>query len=150
MAAIRAAGSIRSHGPVGGAGSSRNFKVSCTRALLLDRRYKAVEESVHHRACLQQIGERAEVVRHGGDCAGGNRGRRVQHGQIGPIGGDQRTAAIRKDQEQAQAVASHLPHDLQAHTFEGVTLADDRYPAWKLTEMGSVSTYPSTRSTTSG
>lgn len=149
MALVRASGSIWSHGLVGGSGSSRNARFNCTRALLFggSRRPvppgdEAVEESVHDGARPQQLGERAEVA---GRDGGGIDGDRLLPGrQIGPLGGDERTATVGKNQQQTQAVPPHLPHDLQGHAFKGVTLADHRYPTWKLAEMGSVSPAPST------
>ncbi len=150
MALARASGSIRSHGPVGGSGSSKNAKVSCTQALLhggsrhlIPQREKAIEESVHDGARLQQLGERAEN-------AGHDDGQLLTGRQIGPLNRDERTATVGKNHQQARAVAMHLPHDLQGHAFEGVTLADHRYPTWKLAEMGSVSPVPSTRSAGNG
>ena len=148
MALVRASGSICSHGQVGGSGSSRNARFSCTRSLLfggsrrpIPQRDEAVEESVHDGARLQQLGERAEVA--GGD--GGVHGDRLLPGRpIGPLDRDERTTTVGKNQQQTQAVPPHLPPHLQRHAFEGVTSAKDRYPARKLAEMGSVSPAPST------
>ncbi len=145
MAVVRASGSIRSHGLVGGSGSSTNTKVSCTQALLrrgsrhlVPQRAKAIEESVHDGARLRQLGERAEN-------AGRHDGRLLTGCQIGPLNRDEQTATVRKNHEQTQAVAMHLPHDLQGHAFEGVTLTHDGHPVRNLAEMGSVSPRPSTR-----
>lgn len=150
MAVIRASGSIRSHGLVGGSGSSRNARVSCTQALLhggsrrlIPQRDRAIEESVHDGARLQQLGECAENT-------GCDDGRLLAGCQIGPFDWNERTATVGKNDEQTQAVAMHLPHDLQGHAFEGVTLTHDGHPVRNLVEMGSVSTRPSMRSTTIG
>ena len=145
MAVIRASGSIRSHGLVGGSGSSRNARVSCTQALLhggsrrlIPQRDRAIEESVHDGARLQHLGERPEN-------AGRGDGRLLTGCQIGPLNRDERTATVGKNHEQTQAVAMHLPHDLQGHAFEGMALTHDGQPIRNLAEMGSVSTGLSTR-----
>ena len=142
MAAVRASGSIRSHGLEGDLSSLRNAKVSCTQGLLhggsrhlIPQRGKAIEESVHDGARLQQLGEGAEI-------AGHNDGRPLTGCQIGPPNRDERTATVGKNHEQVQAVAMQLPHDLQGHAFESVTLTHDGHPARNLAEMGSVSTRP--------
>ena len=144
MAAVRASGSIRSHGLEGDLSSLRNAKVSCTQALLhggsrhlIPQREKAIEESVHDGARLQQLGERAEN-------AGHDDGQLLTGRQIGPLNRDERTATVGKNHQQTRAVAMHLPHDLQGHAFEGVTLTYDGHPVRNLAEMGSVSPRPST------
>jgi hypothetical protein len=158
MAAAWAWWSSCSHGLGGGSGSSRNTRFSCTRALLFGGywrlvrcRRETVQESVHDGACLQQLCEYAEgdgvrrdlyLVGVCGACV-------LPGHEVGPSGGDQRSAAVRKNDEQTNTVMTPYPlHHAEGPPRERVTLPGDRHLARKVAAMGSVSLVPSTGSTT--
>jgi hypothetical protein len=68
---------------------------------------------------------------------------------IGPRGRNERSAAVRQDDEHEQNAASLDAADhRQRLALERVALADDGYLIRDIAEMGSVSPLPSTGSTT--
>jgi hypothetical protein len=106
------------------------------------------QESVDDLAKLEQITELAErgcevdivVAR-----------RCVAIAPVGPRGGNERSAAVRQDNEHEQHAA---PLDAADHrqrvALERVALASDCYLSRDIVEMGSLSSLPSTPSITAG
>ena len=98
---------------------------------------EAAAESVYHGAGVKQVFEGAEGRRRRCRVMWGRRG------QIGPIGGDQRFAAVRQDQNEKQsAVAMDRPQNRERLTFERMAGADNCDSLGKVLVMGSVSYVP--------
>jgi hypothetical protein len=93
------------------------------------------QHTVEHAARLKQIGEP------------GKRARRRPLGgrlEIGPPGRDQRAAAVRQHQDQAQrATAAHPADQLQRAALQWVTRPHHPHRLRKAVEVGSVSRLPS-------
>jgi hypothetical protein len=123
---------------------SLKFRFSCGMALLACLRSYwqvrvAAQESIGKAAKVQEVIQRAEQLRTR-RCA-----RRIL--EVGPIGGDKRLAAVRKNQYELQTVRhACLSEDLQRLSFEGMMRTRDGHPFWELLMMGSVSWFPSTTS----
>jgi hypothetical protein len=108
------------------------------------------QESVNDLAKLEQITELAErgcvvdiVIAQ--QCVG------VGIAPVGPRGRNERSAAVRQDDEHEQHAASLDATDhRQCLAFERVALADNGYLGRRIAEMGSLSCVPSTRSTRNG
>src|SRR6267143_280622 len=132
-----------SHRHVSGIGMSLKFRFSCGMALLAcPRSYRQVggsaQESIGNTAQTEDVTQRADkrrVLR----CD-----RRIL--KVGPVGGDQRLAAVRQNENELQAVGhARLPEDLQRLSFEGMVGTSDRHPFREVLMMGSLSWFPSTR-----
>ncbi len=68
--------------------------------------------------------------------------------EVRPFGGDQRLAPIRQDQNELQsAMPVRASKDLERLSVKRVMWAGDRHPLREVPEVGSVSWFPSTRST---
>ena len=159
-AAIRAASSSCSQvaggglvgaGLDGGSGRFRNAKFSCMAALHVWRQLDVpAQESVDDLAKLKQITELAErgcVV----DIVIAQRCVDVDIAPVGPCGRNERSAAVRQDDQHEQHAASLDAADhRQRLALERVALADNGYLIRDIAEMGSLSCLPSTGSTTIG
>ena len=117
------------------------FRFSCGMALLAcPRSYWQVggpaQESIGQAAKAQEVIQRADQLR-----ILRRAGRTVE---IGPLGGDQRLAAVRQDEHELQA-GRHacLSEDVQALSLEGMMRTRDGDAFGKLVMMGSVSWCPS-------
>ena len=155
-AAIRAASSSCSQAAGGGllgarpdSGSEglRNAKFSCMAALHVWRRLDVpAQESVDDLAKLEQITELAErgcVV----DIVIAQRCGAVGIAPVGPRGRNERSAAVRQDDEREQHSASLDAADhRQRLALKRVALADNGYLIRDIAEMGSLSCLPSTAS----
>ena len=120
---------------------SLKFRFSCGMALLACPRYYwqvggAAQESIDKAAKTQQVIQRADERRILW-CAGGSL-------EVGPIGGDQRLASVRQNENELQA-AGHagLPEDLQRLSLEWVMRTRDGHAFGEVLMMGSVSWCPS-------
>ena len=103
----------------------------------------AAQESIDQTAKPQQIIQRADQRR-------GLRkaGRSLE---VSPIGGDQRLASIRQNENELQAIGhARLPEDLQRLSFEWVMGTGDGHAFGEVLMMGSVSWFPSIISTEVG
>ena len=137
-----------SHRRVSGIGMSLKFRFSCGMALLAcPRSYwqvsGAAQESIGKAAKTQEVIQGADewrILR----CAG-----RIL--EVGPVGGDQRLASVRQNENELQAVRhACLPEDLQRLSFERMMRTRDGHAFGEVLMMGSVSWFPSTTSTTIG
>jgi hypothetical protein len=64
--------------------------------------------------------------------------------EVGPIGGDQRFASIRQNENELQSRGhACLSEDLQRLSFERVMRPDDGHSFWEVLKMGSVWWFPS-------
>ena len=152
-AAIRAASSSCSQaagagllGARPGSGGLRNAKFSCMAALHVWRRLDVpAQESVDDLAKLEQITELAErgcVV----DIVIAQRCGAAGIAPVGPGGRNERSAAVRQDDEHEQHATSLDAADhRQRLTLERVALADNGYLIRDIAEMGSVPWLPSIR-----
>jgi hypothetical protein len=107
---------------------------------------RSAQESVDDLAKLEQITEPAER-----ECAVDIviAPRCVAIAPVGPRDGNERSAAVRQDDEYEQHAASLDAADhRQGLALERVALASDGYLSRNIAEMGSLSTLPSTGSTT--
>ena len=155
-AAIRAAASSCSQAaggdlvgawPDGGSEGLRNAKFSCMAALHVWRRLDVpAQESVDDLAKPEQITELAErgcVV----DIVIAQRWVGVGIAPVGPGGRNERSAAVRQDDQHEQDAP---PLDAVDHAerlaFERMTLANNGHLSRNIAEMGSVSCLPSTAS----
>jgi hypothetical protein len=103
----------------------------------------ATQQSIDQTAKPQQIIQRADQRR------GLRKGGRSF--EISPVGGDQRLAAIRQNENQLQAIGhARLPEDLQRLSFERVMRTRDGHAFGEVLVMGSVSWFPSTTCRTNG
>jgi hypothetical protein len=120
-------------------------------APLVRRRLKAsAKESVDDLAQMEQITEFAKIV---GILSGIVR-RRLPGPlcvPVGPVGRNQRPAAVGQDHENEEYAASANAADHgQRPAFEGMALPGDRHVIRDITAMGSLSPLPSTRLTRNG
>jgi hypothetical protein len=109
---------------------------------------RSAQESVDDLAKLEQITKPAER-----GCAVDIviAPRCVAIAPVGPRSGNERSAAVRQDDEHKQHAASLDAADhRQRLALERVALASDGYLSWNIAEMGSLSTLPSTRSARKG
>jgi hypothetical protein len=98
------------------------------------------QHTVEHAARLEQIGERGKRAR--SRPLGGRL-------EISPPGRNQRAAAVRQHQDQAQrATAAHPADQLKRAALQWVTRPHDPHRLREAVEVGSVSCLPSTASTT--
>jgi hypothetical protein len=105
-------------------------------------RVRAVKQSVHDDAGVQQVPDRAEEL-HLPLLGRARRGL-----QVGPGRWDQALAAVRQDQDEIElAPAAHPAEHRQRPALERVTAPDDRDLGREALEMGSVSCLLSTAST---
>jgi hypothetical protein len=96
-----------------------------------------VQESISEIAEVQEVLERADQLRNLGGAGG--------FLKIGPISGYQRLTAIRKNEQELQAVwHARLSKDLQRLSLERVMGTRDGHAFGKVLMMGSVSCCPST------
>ena len=71
--------------------------------------------------------------------------------EIGPGGGNEGAAAVRKDEHQLELTTTMRPaQDGEGPAFEGVVWTDDGDAGREALEVGSVWPFPSTPSTTGG
>jgi len=107
----------------------------------------SVVESVNDLAQVEQIAEPTEIV--GTTSIVRRRSPGLLGVPIGPVGRNQRAAAIWQDHENEEDTT---PPDATDHgqrlAFEGVPLARDGHRIWNITVMGSLWPLPSTGSTT--
>src|SRR5215831_18533961 len=107
--------------------------------VLTDCWSEAAEESIYHGSCMKQVWERAE-------CGCRCRGELRRHGQICPIGRDQRLTAIGQDQNEMQSTLAMRPlHNVQGSALERMASTDNGDLLGKVLMMGSVSWLPLTR-----
>jgi hypothetical protein len=154
-AAAREASSSCRHAVVDGAagegfgarlGGSRKARFNCMTALLSRRRLDvSAAQSVDDLAQVKQIPESAQIVVAIADIV-----RRRAAGRlgapIGPLGRNERPAAIRQHrQNEKDAAPPDAADRSQRLAFEGVALACDRHRIRNITTMGSVWLLPSTR-----
>jgi hypothetical protein len=105
----------------------------------------SVVESVNDLAQVEQIAESAEIL---ASITGIVRRRSpgLLCAPIGPVGRNERSAAVGQDHKNEEDAA---PPDATDHgerlAFEGVALADDRHRVRNITVMGSLWPLPSTR-----
>jgi hypothetical protein len=98
---------------------------------------EAVEESIYDGPCVKQVFERAER-----GCGRGRAGL-GRPSQIGPIGRDQRLAAIGQDQNEMQSTLTmRHPENVEGYTLERMASADNRDLLRQVLMMGSVSWLP--------
>src|ERR1700685_2510441 len=115
-----------SHRCVSGIGMSLKFRFSCGMALLAcPRSYwqvgGAAPEGIGKAAKPQEVIQRADKLRRL-LCAG-----RIV--KVGPLGGDQRLAAVRQNENKLQTLGhACLSEDLQRLSFERVMETSDGYP----------------------
>ncbi len=133
----------------GGCGGLRNARFSCMAALHVWRRLgRSAQESVDDLAQGEQITELAER-----GCAvdGVIAQRCVGIAPVGPRRGNERSAAVRQDDEDERHAASldAMDHG-QRLGLERVALADDRHMVRNIAVVGSLSPLPSTMSGTTG
>jgi hypothetical protein len=103
----------------------------------------AAQESIDKSAQTYQVLERGDKLRIA-RCAG-----RIV--AVRPVGGDQRLASIRENENELQAGRhAHLAEDLQRESFERVMGTGDGHPLGKVLMMGSLWCFPSTKSITLG
>jgi hypothetical protein len=106
----------------------------------------SVVESVDDLAQVEQIAESAEIV---ATITGIVRRRSLGllYAPVGPVGWNERSAAVRQDHKNEEDAA---PPDATDHgerlAFEGVALADDDHRVRNITVMGSLWPLPSTAS----
>ena len=63
--------------------------------------------------------------------------------EVRPIGGDQRLASVRQNEDELQAAGhARLAEDLQRLSLEGVMRAGDGHALWKVLTVGSVWCFP--------
>jgi hypothetical protein len=100
-------------------------------------------------AQLEQIGKTAKRAKRRVVVGQSSRAVGVTIAPVGPLGRNERAAAIRQanKQEEHTTAPDAADHDERA-ALEGVTLAGDRHRIGKITAMGSLPTLPSTGSTT--
>jgi hypothetical protein len=155
-AAMREASSNWSHavadraageGLGGRSGWSRKARFNCMTALLARRRLDvSVVESVDDLAQVKQIAESSEIV---GTITGIVcwRSRGLLCAPVGPVGRNERPAAVRQNHENEEDAA---PPDATDHgerlAFERVALTDDGHRVRNITVMGSLWPLPSTAS----
>jgi hypothetical protein len=153
IAAMRAASSICSHAVgalAGSSGWSKKSRLNCMSALLARRRFGAHgAKSVNKLAQSQKISEPAEIL----DNVSGIGLRHLSGGldlPIGPACRDQRPAAVWQNCEKiVNAAPCNAANHGKRLTFEGMTLACDRYRSGNIMVMGSLWTLLSIRSITS-
>jgi hypothetical protein len=93
-------------------------------------------ESVNDLAQVEQIAEPTEIL---GTSIVRRRSPGLLGVPIGPVGRNQRAAAIRQDHENEQNTAPPNAADHgQRLAFEGVALAGDGHRIWNITVMGSL------------
>ncbi len=132
-------------------GGSRKARFNCMTALLSWRRLDvSAAQSVDDVAQVKQIPEAAQIVVAIADIV-----RRRTVGllgaPIGPLGRNERPAAIRQDrQNEKDAAPSDAADSGQRLAFERVALAGDRHRIRNIMTMGSLWPLPSTRSATHG
>lgn len=69
--------------------------------------------------------------------------------EVGPVGGDQRLASVRQNEQELQAVGhAGLPQDLQRLPLEWMMRTRNGYAFGELLMVGSVSCFPSIESIT--
>ena len=159
-AATREASSSCRHAVVDGAaaeglgarlGGSRKARFNCMTALLSRRRLDvSAAQSVDDLAKVKQIPEAAQIVVAIADIVR-RRAVGLFGAPIGPLGRNERPAAIGQDYENEEDAAPPDAADRgQRLAFEGVALAGDRHRIRDITTMGSLWPLPSTRSATHG
>ena len=105
----------------------------------------SVVESVNDLAQVEQIAESAEIV---ATITGivGRRSLGLLSAPVGPVGRNERSAAVRQDHKNEEDAA---PPNATDHgerlAFEGVTLAGDGHRVRNITVMGSLWPLPSTQ-----
>jgi hypothetical protein len=121
-----------------------------TALLALHRLDVSVVESVDDLAQVEQIAESAEIV---ATITGIVRRRSLGllYAPVGPVGWNERSAAVRQDHKNVEdAAPPHATDHGERLAFEGVALADDGHRVRNITVMGSLWPLPSTRSTSNG
>ena len=128
----------------GRSGWSRKASFNCMTALLAPRQLDAsAAESVDDLAQVKQIAESAEIVAAIADIVR-RRSLGLLGAPIGPLGRNERPAAVRQDHENEEDAAPPDAADRgQRLAFEGVALAGDRYRIRNITAMGSLWPLPS-------
>ena len=115
----------------------------------LPRGFEAAQQSVDQGAGLKQLCKGTEAGALGRGCAVArsrcpDSGRRLQ---VGPLGGNERAALVRQDQQEVQtAVALRPAQKIQGLALERMVGSGDGDRWRKTLEVGSVSWCPSTRS----
>jgi hypothetical protein len=103
-------------------------------------------ENVDEMAQLEQIGKTTERAKRRVVVGQSSRVAGVTLAPVGPLGRNERAAAIRQTDEQKEHTAAPDAADHRERpALEGVTLAGDRHRIRKITAMGSMPTLPSTR-----
>jgi hypothetical protein len=96
-------------------------------------------------AQLEQISKTAERAKGGVVVRQSLRSAGATHAPVGPLGRNERAAAIRQtDQQEEHTAAPDTADHGERAALEGVTLAGDRHQIGKITAMGSLPTLPST------
>ena len=125
-----------SHRCVSGIGMSLKFRFSCGMTLLdCPRCYRHIgstaQERIDEDAKAEQVIQRADEQR--------SRWRARGSLEIGPVGGDQRLAAVWQDEHELPAVGhADLPQDLQRLSMERMMRTRDSDAFGKVLMMGSV------------
>jgi len=108
-------------------------------------------ESVDEKAQLEQIGETAEGAKGGVVAPHRLRAASMTLVPVGPLGRDERAAAVgQTDKQEENAAAPDAADHRERAALEGVALAGDRHRIGEITAMGSLPPLPSMPSATSG
>jgi hypothetical protein len=148
-ALARASASSRSRGIAGREGTSRIANVSCTVALLWDgglgpQVRASTEESVYDSACVEQIGKCPKGFLSPSLARGGRLIADSGRCPIGPIGRNERAAAVgQHHKQQLNAATTHGAYNFQSAALKRVPLAHDGDRTRKVAETGSVWWLPS-------
>ena len=128
-----------------GEGWSRKARFNCMTALLARHRLDvSVVESVDDLAQVEQIAESAEIV---GTITGivCRRSPGLLCAPVGPVGRNERSAAVRQNHENEEdAAPPHATDHGERLAFEGVAPTDDRHRVRNIMVMGSLWPLPST------
>ena len=133
-------------------GGSRKARFNCMTALLSRRRLDvSAAQSVDDPAQVKQIPDAAQIVIALAAALVCRRAVGLLGDPVGPLGRNERPAAIRQDhQNEKDAAPPDAADRRQRLAFEGMPLAGDRHRNRNITTMGSLWPLPSTRSTTNG
>jgi hypothetical protein len=103
----------------------------------------AAQESVNEAAEAEQVLQRADELKAGRRACGGR--------EVRPLGGDQRLASVRQNENELQA-ATHVrvPKDLQRLSLKRMMRTGDGHSLREVLTVGSVWWFPSTNSSTTG